>query len=108
MLPVTLARVIEANGGVIRTNMPVAQLIIENNGPSRVSLRLSCSTKPELFDQPLTIEVALPKSWLANRVVVKNAQGKAITTRSRQTNGQALLRFEVAPRNRLYSIAMLP
>ena len=30
MLPVTLARVIEANGGVIRTNMPVAQLIIEN------------------------------------------------------------------------------
>ena len=30
MLPVTLARVIEANGGVILTNMPVAQLIIEN------------------------------------------------------------------------------
>jgi phytoene dehydrogenase-like protein len=30
MLPVALARVIEANGGVIRTNMPVARLIIEN------------------------------------------------------------------------------
>jgi phytoene dehydrogenase-like protein len=30
MLPFTLGRVIEANGGVIRTNMPVEQLIIEN------------------------------------------------------------------------------
>jgi phytoene dehydrogenase-like protein len=30
MLPIALARVIEANGGVILTNMPVAQLIIEN------------------------------------------------------------------------------
>jgi len=30
MLPVALGRVIEANGGVILTNMPVAQLIIEN------------------------------------------------------------------------------
>jgi phytoene dehydrogenase-like protein len=29
MLPETLARVIEANGGVIQTNMPVEQLIIE-------------------------------------------------------------------------------
>jgi phytoene dehydrogenase-like protein len=30
MLAVALGRVIEANGGVIQTNMPVAQLIIEN------------------------------------------------------------------------------
>jgi phytoene dehydrogenase-like protein len=30
MLPVALGRVIEANGGMIRTNMPVARLIIEN------------------------------------------------------------------------------
>ncbi|MEE8496785.1 MAG: NAD(P)/FAD-dependent oxidoreductase [Xanthomonadales bacterium] len=30
MLPLALGRVIEANGGVIQTNMPVAQLIIEN------------------------------------------------------------------------------
>jgi phytoene dehydrogenase-like protein len=30
MLPLALAGVIEANGGVIQTNMPVAQLIIEN------------------------------------------------------------------------------
>jgi beta-carotene ketolase (CrtO type) len=30
MLPAALARVIEANGGVIQTNMPVVQLIIEN------------------------------------------------------------------------------
>jgi len=29
MLPTTLSRVIEANGGVIQTNMPVVQLIIE-------------------------------------------------------------------------------
>ena len=29
MLPVALSRVIEANGGVIQTNMPVAQLIVE-------------------------------------------------------------------------------
>lgn len=30
MLPIALGRVIEANGGVIQTNMPVAELIIEN------------------------------------------------------------------------------
>ena len=35
------------------------QLAIENNGPSCVSLQLSCSTTPELYDQPLTIEVKL-------------------------------------------------
>ena len=85
-----------------------AKLAIENNGPSRVSLRLSCSTNPELYDQPLTIEVTLPKSWLANRVMVKNAQDKAIATRSSQTDGRTLLLFEAAPRNTLYSIEMIP
>jgi hypothetical protein len=85
-----------------------AQLAIENNGPSRVSLRLSCSTKHELYDQPLTIEVTLPKSWSADRVTVKTAQGKAIATRSTQANGRTLLRFEVAPRNRLYRVELLP
>ncbi len=87
-----------------QTERRSARLAIESDGPSRVSLRLSCTTKPELYDQPLTIEVVLPKSWLANRVMVRNREGKAIATQSKQSNGQTLLYFDVAPRNGLYSV----
>ena len=85
-----------------------ATLALEKSRPNGASLRLSCSTKPELYDQPLTIEVTLPKSWLPNHMTVTNAQDKAIATRSTQTKDRTLLRFEVAPRNALYSMEMIP
>lgn len=84
-----------------------AKLAIENNGRTCVRLQLSCSTKPELYDQPLTLEVTLPELWWANSVMVKNDQEKVMATRTPRTNSGKVLRFEVAPRDALYSIEMI-
>ena len=47
------------------------QLTIANKGPQRVDLTLSCSTDPKLYDQYLTIQVALPPGWAPEEVRVK-------------------------------------
>lgn len=91
-----------------QTERRSAKLAIESSSPSRVSLRLACSTSPELFDQPLTIEVGLPESWAPDHVEVKDDKGQALTTHAVQTIGHAVLRFDVPPRNSRYWIEMLP
>jgi hypothetical protein len=90
-----------------QTERNAAILTLENNGPGRTDLRLSCSATPELYDQPLTIEVTLPKSWPPGRVRVQNARHEAIATRSHEANGKAALRFDVAPRDARYSLSVL-
>jgi hypothetical protein len=83
-----------------------AALAIQDSGPGRVDLRLSCSMPPELYDQPLTIELTLPKSWPPDRVAVQNAQNKPVATRLQKANGKDVLRFEAPPRDALYSLLM--
>jgi len=90
-----------------RTERSGATLTLEHVNPGRVDLRLSCSTPPELYDQPLTIEVTLPKSWPPRQVRVQNAHHEAIATRSHKANDEAMLRFDVAPRDALYSLLLI-
>jgi Polysaccharide deacetylase len=73
-----------------------------------LTFRLSCRTDPEIYDQPLTIEVTTPTSWPADRVVVQDTRGKARAIRRVQVGGQARVRFDVAPRAAAYTVALGP
>lgn len=91
-----------------QTERRAATLALEESQPGAVTLRLSCSTRPKLFDQALTIELSLPKSWARSRVIVLNAGGKQITTRERQQEGADQLLFNVPPTNGRFSITRNP
>ncbi len=81
-----------------------AKLSLENRGPRRVLLRLTCSTDEELFDQPLSIDVRLPDTWAGDRVLVTNAAGNRLETRSESSPAGRLLRFHVPPTDAQYFI----
>jgi hypothetical protein len=85
-----------------------ARLTVVRSEPGCLTFRLSCFTDPELYDQPLTIEVALPMSWPPSRVAVTSSQGKANGIRTVQAHGKAVLRFEAAPRTTIYAIELIP
>ncbi len=64
----------------------------------------SCTTKLDLYDQPLTIDVTLPKSWATERVVVKSHKGQALDTWKVSTSDGVVLRFDVRPTGAEYTI----
>ncbi len=81
-----------------------AKLTIENRGPRRAVLGLVCSTVPELYDQPLTIDVTLPESWTHDRVVVADSRGNSVEACKVSTSADPLLRFRVLPKDAEYTI----
>lgn len=85
-----------------------AKLGLVSSDPRRFTFRLSIGTDPELYDQPLTIEVAPPKSWAPDRIAVQDAQGKAIAVRTMQAGDRVVLRFEIVPRTADYTIELNP
>ncbi len=84
-----------------------ATLTLQKSDANAVNINLSCSTKPELFDQDLTIEIALPKSWPADRAIVTDTNGKQIVTKKRQQEGTDLLFFEIPPVDSVFTITRL-
>ncbi|MFV2069558.1 MAG: polysaccharide deacetylase family protein, partial [Pirellulales bacterium] len=58
-----------------------AKLSIKNAGPTRVRLTILCSTDVRFYDHPLTIDLALPKSWANRRVVVTDSKAKPVEAR---------------------------
>jgi len=81
-----------------------AKLEIENKSEQRVILKLSCLTDPELYDQPLTMDVTLPESWATERVVVTNHEAEEIDARKVPTSDGAVLRFDLRPTDTEYTI----
>ena len=81
-----------------------AKLEIENNDARQTTLKVWCSTEPELYDQSLTMDVTLPKSWATERVVVRTHKGQEIETRKVSTSDGAVLRFDVRPTDAEYTI----
>ncbi len=81
-----------------------AKLAIESKGARRALLRLSCSTDPGLYDQPLTIDVIIPKSWAPELVAIKGREGEAIKARRRSTSDGVVLGFGVPPTDAGYTI----
>lgn len=85
-----------------------SKLALVSSDARRLTFRLSCLTDPELYDQPLTIEVTPPASRPSRRIAVQDAQGQAVAVRTAQAGGQSVLRFEVAPRDATYTIELSP
>ncbi|NOX53444.1 MAG: hypothetical protein GXP27_03200 [Planctomycetes bacterium] len=83
-----------------------AKLAIESLGPHRLALKLTCTTNPELFDQPLTLVLSLPTSWLPDRVRVTHSEGESVPVRTvAAAKGRASqLRFDAFPRDTTFFI----
>jgi hypothetical protein len=91
-----------------QTERNASKLMLQQSDPKRLLFQLTCLTDPTLYDQPLTIEAQLPPSLDANRLKVKDAHGTVIRVRAAQQGGATTLRFDVAPRNAVYSIEIAP
>lgn len=87
-----------------QTERAAASLTLENAGPDALSLALSCSTDPELFDQPLTLEVTLPDSWPHHSVKITRPDGTMATVKRRTLNGRNSLSFEAPPVTSSYNV----
>jgi hypothetical protein len=88
-----------------QTERLAAKLEIENGTGARVLLKLSSGTKrPELYDQPLTIDVTLPPTWRAHNVVVADHNGKQLDARKVVRPDEVVLRFDVRPTDSEYTI----
>jgi hypothetical protein len=85
-----------------------AKLEIENESERRIILKLSCTTKLDIYDQPLTIDLTLPRSWATDRVVVKNRKGQAFDIRKVSTSEGVVMRFDVRPTDAEYTVEMWP
>ena len=85
-----------------------ASLSLVESTDHRLVFRLSCPTDPELYDQPLTIEVTPPADWPADRTRVRDAQGGTVAVRKAERAGPAVLEFEVPPRTAEYTVALSP
>gem|GEM_PF-672491 len=84
-----------------------ARLSVDPTSSSKAAIQVSCGTDPELYDQPLTVEVTLPPSWLPEHVMVTRADGSgAVPVRTAQESAPALIRFDVAPTNGVYIVEM--
>ncbi|MDP6718321.1 MAG: polysaccharide deacetylase family protein, partial [Pirellulaceae bacterium] len=81
-----------------------ARLEIENKTESRIILKLSCTTDPVLYDQPLTIDVTLPKSWATERVLVTNVNTEELDVRRVSTSASVVLQFDSRPTDAAYTI----
>ncbi len=87
-----------------QTERRCAALSIENKGDRRAILRFSCGTEPELYDQPLTIDVALPASWTTERVIVINHEGAKVDARRVLASEGVMLRFDAKPVDSEYTV----
>ncbi len=82
-----------------------ARLSVAPISPSKAAIQVSCGTDPELYDQPLTIEVTLPPSWLPELVTVTKGDGSgAVPVRTAQASARRLIRFDVAPTDGVYVV----
>ncbi len=90
-----------------RTERERAELSIANKGPNRAVLTLRCSTEPDLYDQALTIRVALPPAWAPDEVSVKSV-ASAVVVPTVSPSEDAAIRFDVPPIAATYIIERVP
>ncbi len=71
---------------------------------NEMSLRVTCTTDPRLFDEPLTIRVSLPLDGRQPVRIVDSAGRNRESTISRR-DGQVVVRFDVRPVTDTYRIS---
>jgi peptidoglycan/xylan/chitin deacetylase (PgdA/CDA1 family) len=87
-----------------QTERGASKLTLQRSDPGRLTFQLTCLTDATLYDQPLTVEVTLPEPMDASRLRIKDPRGNAIAQRSGRSGDAAVLRFEVPPRDAVFSI----
>lgn len=85
-----------------------AALLPLESDSGHLSFQLKCLTDPELYDQPLTLEIAGPASRAQDKVEVTDAQGAVIPIRVVKSVDSAVLRCEVAAQTAIYTVRLLP
>jgi hypothetical protein len=83
-----------------------AKLALRGKSPTRATLQVTCLTDPELYDEPLTIELSAPASWSAGRITVTDAGGAAVAVRAAPGQPGSVFRFDVAPVDTAYVIEL--
>lgn len=91
-----------------QTGRDSARLTLLGSSATRVEFRIAPQTDHELYDHPLTLEMTRAGALDATRVAVKDAGGQAVPVRAGDGAGDAVLRFDVAPREAAYSIEIKP
>jgi len=86
------------------TARQAAGIKLEAQTPQRVLLTLSCLTDPQLYDQPLTIDVTLPTGWSPQEITIKRTGTPEARVPSVATSDPSLVRFEVSPASAAYTI----
>lgn len=82
-----------------------ARLSVVPLSSTQATIKIWCGTDPALYDHPLTIEVALPPSWLPEEVVVTKSDGsRAEAIETAPAPGRRAIRFDVAPINGVYIV----
>jgi hypothetical protein len=87
-----------------QTERLAAGLEIKPETARRTLLKLSCATDPQLYDQPLTVEVALPPAWSAAQVQVKRGAADQATVPVVPVAGTKAVRFLALPITATYTV----
>ncbi|HPA19773.1 MAG TPA: polysaccharide deacetylase family protein [Verrucomicrobiae bacterium] len=90
------------------TERNAARLTPVRSDATQLEFQIACQTNPELYDQPLTLELTRSNPADENRATIKDAKGQVIPARRGEADGGAVLRFDVAPRDGKYSIEIKP
>ncbi len=86
-----------------QTERDQATLAIANRGPRRAAVTLSCSTDAKLYDQDLTIELALPQGWSPEQVTVSPIEpGRVVSPASISDN--TAIRCDLPPITATYIV----
>jgi hypothetical protein len=91
-----------------QTERQAARLGIEAETARRVLLKLSCSTDPQLYDQRLTIEIALPSTWSSNEVNIKQTGTHEVSVAEVARPDVRIIRFGASPITAAYVIERTP
>ncbi len=79
-----------------------ATLSLEAETSRRVLLKLRCSTDPQLYDHPLTIDVTLPPDWLKDQVTVRQVGADAAIQPIPSPTSGNTIRFHSRPASSVY------
>jgi len=79
-------------------------LALRSEGTDAVRLSLTCGTGPDRYDQPLTVQLALPDEWTPATVQVWGAQDQAVATRTAINGARPVIRFSLPPNSGEYLI----
>ena len=70
----------------------------------QVTFKLLCSLDAALYDQPLTVEMVLPRGWDRAKTSIVDSHGTALVAKPGMVEGVEGLRIDVPPREQVYTL----